>query len=156
MNNYKYIEELLEKYWLGKTDLEEEKTLRDFFMQKQALPAHLQQYQPLFVYQQEESELRLPDDFEARLLEKIACSTSTINHQPSIILHRLSFFSKIAAGFILLIGIGYFGYQYNKTQEQRAARETVITALGMIADNLHEGETMIDEGLKQLEVLFKQ
>jgi hypothetical protein len=66
----------------------------------------------------------------------------------------MPFFFKIAACFLLLLSIGFFTHQYRKAQEQAQARETVITAIGMLADNLQQGETMIDEGLKQLEILF--
>ena len=158
MDNYKYIETLLDKYWACDSNLEEEKALRDFFTQEQALPAHLQQYQTLFMYQQEEEEIKLPDDFEDKLLEKITAKNNL--HTPAtryfapFSARRLSFFLKIAAGFILLLSISFFTYQHQQTQEQATARETVITAIGLLADNLQQGETMIDEGLKQLEILF--
>jgi len=157
MDNYKYIEALLDKYWMGETELEEEQALRDFFTQAQVLPAYLQQYQPLFIYQQEASEVKLPDDFEAKLLAEMATTPAP---RTSYLAPRTPrpapFFLKIAAAILILITAGFFGYQHKKTQEQRAARETVIAAIGMIADNLQQGEMMIDEGLKQLEILFKQ
>ena len=160
MDNYKYIEDLLDKYWACASNLEEEKQLREFFMQEQALPAHLQQYQALFGYWQEEADVRLSDDFEAKLLEKIT-ATSVTRHlslvtepAPSLRRGHLSLVTKIAACFLLLLTIGFFTHQYQKTQEQVAARETVITAIGMLADNLQQGETMIGDGLKQLEILF--
>jgi len=155
MDNYKYIEELLDKYWACESNLEEENTLRKFFSQEQQLPAHLQQYQPLFMYQQEEREIRLPADFEAQLLAKITTHLAPrTSHPVPRIRYRTSFFFKIAAGLLLLLSIGFFAQQYRKTQEQAAARETVIAAIGMLADNLQQGETMIDDGLKQLEAFF--
>ena len=49
--DYKYIEQLLERYWQCETSLEEESELRAFFS-KGEIPAHLLQYRDLFVYQQ--------------------------------------------------------------------------------------------------------
>ena len=45
--DYKYIEQLLERYWKAETSIEEEDILRAFFSQ-QDIPAALKQYQPLF------------------------------------------------------------------------------------------------------------
>ena len=50
--DYKYIEQLLERYWQCETSLEEENILRTFFSQKD-VPAEMQQYRSLFVYEQQ-------------------------------------------------------------------------------------------------------
>ena len=65
--DYKYIEQLLERYWQGETSLQEEDILRSFFSQPD-IPDNLRKYQPLFLLEKEES---LGDDFEARILEMI-------------------------------------------------------------------------------------
>ena len=65
--DYKYIEQLLERYWQGVTTLQEEAILRAFFCQPD-IPEHLQKYQPLFALEKEEV---LGDDFDARILEMI-------------------------------------------------------------------------------------
>lgn len=49
--DYKYIEQLLERYWNCETSLEEEQILRSFFRQKE-VPAHLLRYKQLFAYQE--------------------------------------------------------------------------------------------------------
>ena len=51
--DYKYINQLLNKYWEGATTLEEENILRSFFSQKD-VPGSLIQFRPLFVYEQED------------------------------------------------------------------------------------------------------
>ena len=48
--DYKYIEQLLERYWEAATTAEEERILRAFFAQD-ILPAHLARYKDLFAYQ---------------------------------------------------------------------------------------------------------
>ena len=67
--DYKYIEQLLERYWQGETALQEEAILRAFFSQEN-VPAELQKYKELFTYefQKEES---LSGDFDARILEMV-------------------------------------------------------------------------------------
>ena len=51
--DYKYIEQLLERYWEGETTLQEEAILRTFFSQPD-MPDHLRKYQPLFSMEKEE------------------------------------------------------------------------------------------------------
>ena len=66
--DYKYIEQLLERYWQCETTLQEESILRTFFSQED-VPASLKQYKALFELQQEKPELG--DDFDARMLAMI-------------------------------------------------------------------------------------
>ncbi|RRD01943.1 pyruvate ferredoxin oxidoreductase [Prevotella sp. OH937_COT-195] len=69
--DYKYIEQLLERYWQCETSLEEEKILRTFFCQKD-LPEELQKYASLFAYEHEETRTdHLGDDFDKRMLEMV-------------------------------------------------------------------------------------
>jgi hypothetical protein len=48
-NGYKYIEELLERFFDGETSNEEERELYRFFAQGD-IPAHLRRYKPVFDY----------------------------------------------------------------------------------------------------------
>ena len=68
--DYKYIEQLLERYWDAETTLEEENILRTFFSQKE-IPAGMEKYRDVFVCQTAEQQVRLGDDFDARILEMI-------------------------------------------------------------------------------------
>ena len=67
--DYKYIEQLLERYFQCETTLKEEEILRSFFSQED-VPVWLMKYQALFAYEtaQEQS---LGDDFDERILEMI-------------------------------------------------------------------------------------
>ena len=67
--DYKYIEQLLERYWEAETSLQEETILRTFFSQ-QDIPENLRKYQHLFDCEQQKEEL-LGEDFDARILEMI-------------------------------------------------------------------------------------
>ena len=65
--DYKYIEQLLERYWQCETTLQEESILRSFFCQTE-IPEELRKYQPLFACEQQKEE-PLGDEFDSRLLE---------------------------------------------------------------------------------------
>ena len=66
--DYKYINQLLERYWRCETSLEEEAILRAFFSQED-IPAGLRRYQPLFAYEKSErKEDVLGEDFDERVL----------------------------------------------------------------------------------------
>ena len=67
--DYKYIEQLLERYWAAETSPEEERILRAFFSQHD-IPAALQQYAALFRGVEAESQVCLSDDFDARVLQR--------------------------------------------------------------------------------------
>ena len=51
--DYKYINQLLDRYWQGETTLEEEQILRSFFSQL-CVPEELAKFRPLFVYRAED------------------------------------------------------------------------------------------------------
>lgn len=70
--DFKEAERLLERYWQCETSLEEEAQLRDFFVRHDGhLPAGLLRYRDLFIYQQSQQEVRLGDDFDARVLAEV-------------------------------------------------------------------------------------
>lgn len=68
--DYRYIEQLLERYWNCETSLEEEQILRSFFRQKE-IPAHLLRYKQLFAYLEAEKEAGLGNDFDSKVLAQI-------------------------------------------------------------------------------------
>ena len=67
--DYKYIEQLLERYWEGETTLQEEAILRTFFSQPD-MPENLRKFQSLFACELQKED-PLGDDFDARILEQI-------------------------------------------------------------------------------------
>ena len=101
--DYKYIEQLLEKYWNCETSVEEEQILRSFFRQKE-LPEHLLRYKSLFAYQEAEKDIKLGDDFDSRILAEI--------ERPVVKARRLTLHTrfmplfKAAAVMVLLFSIG--------------------------------------------------
>ncbi len=69
--DYKYIEQLLERYWECQTTLEEEAILRKFFAQSD-IPASLLPYASLFQVEEDMAKERLSDDFDERLMKRLA------------------------------------------------------------------------------------
>ena len=69
--DYKYIDQLLDRYWNCETTLEEEEILRAFFSQDN-VPVELLRYRQLFIYEDSEPQAdRLGDDFDERLLQQV-------------------------------------------------------------------------------------
>lgn len=102
--DYKYINQLLNRYWQGETSLEEEDILRAFFSQEN-IPAELMAYKPLFAYEAEEPKIDvLGDDFDNKILgmteEKHA------NARVITMTQRLKPLFKAAAMVAILITLG--------------------------------------------------
>ena len=106
MLDYKYIEQLMERYWNAETTLEEESILRTFFSQKD-IPAEMEYMRALF--SDEACGQTLGDDFDARILEMIGESepAETIVKAREIKLsQRLMPLFKAAAVVAIILTIG--------------------------------------------------
>ena len=104
--DYKYIEQLLERYWAAETTLEEEGILRAFFSQKD-IPAELEQYRALFAYEVQETETRLSDEFDARILAMIEEEPqTTVKAREIPMKQRLMPLFKAAAVVAIILTIG--------------------------------------------------
>ena len=89
--DYKYIEQLLERYWQCETTLEEEQILHSFFKQHD-VPEHLQQYADLFSYESEAAQECLSDDFKQRMLDMV-------DEEPAVEAKTIKFVSRITPLF---------------------------------------------------------
>lgn len=146
MNIYNNIEELLDKYWECNTSVEEEEMLQDFFLHEKNIPTHLCRYKAVFAYREMKQTEKLPDNFEEKILAQI-------HHQLG---KKVWTVFKIAACIALLISTSITAYQYKTAsdyEKQAQARATVIDALCMISDNLQKGENIINNGLKQFDIV---
>jgi len=97
--DYKYIEQLLERYWQCETTLQEEAILRTFFSQPD-IPEELQKYQALFTYESQKEE-SLGEDFDARMLDFIGETPKIITLKD-----RLMPLFKAAAIVAILLTLG--------------------------------------------------
>lgn len=106
--DYKYIEQLLDRYFEAETSLEEEQILRTFFSQEK-LPAELEPWRALFTA---ESDQTLGDDFDARILDMTVHQTSTDAEAPKVkaqvitLTQRLAPLFKAAAVIAIILTIG--------------------------------------------------
>ena len=103
--DYKYIEQLLERYWRCETSLQEEKILRMFFLQED-IPATLLPYRNLFVYEQNEKEMDvLGDDFDQRILGMVQ-KDEPVKARVITMRHRLMPLFKAAAVVAIFLTLG--------------------------------------------------
>ena len=107
--DYKYIEQLMERYWNAETTLEEERILRAFFSQDN-LPAEMEQWRPLFAPEQEMP--TLSDNFDARILAMIEDEKSdkdaplAVKAQEVKLTQRLMPLFKAAAVVAIILTLG--------------------------------------------------
>lgn len=103
--DYKYIKQLLERYWRCETSLEEEEILRMFFAQKN-IPAELERYQPLFAYEQTEPSADvLGDDFDKKILARVE-SDKPVKARVITMHQRLMPLFKAAAVVAIILTLG--------------------------------------------------
>lgn len=106
--DYKYINQLLDRYWKGETSLEEEEILRAFFSQDE-LPAELKPYQALFSYEMGEAKQEtLGDDFDQKMMAMIEDEyTKEPNKAKAVSLtERLKPLFKAAAVVAIILTLG--------------------------------------------------
>ncbi len=103
--DYKYIEQLMERYWECETTLEEEHILRTFFAQEN-VPAKLLPYKDLFTYGlQDIEEHRLGDDFDQRMLDLVG-EPAPVKARTIKLTERLKPLFKAAAIVAIILTLG--------------------------------------------------
>ena len=140
--DYKYIEQLLERYWQCETTLQEEAILRSFFSQDD-VPAELQQYKALFTQPKAE----LGDDFDARILAMVGQESAEPKAKVVSFTSRLMPLFRAAAVVAIILTLGQAAQApwdrgwddpkdaYAKFQQQHQADS--VNALGTIqAENI--------------------
>lgn len=116
--DYKYIEQLLERYWECQTTLEEEAILRAFFAQND-LPARLLPYRDLFLAEDAMANDRLGDDFDHRLMKRLEKEvadtertvTPSVSLRPITLSRRLAPLFRAAAIVAIVVAIGMAAQQ---------------------------------------------
>jgi hypothetical protein len=118
------IEKLLERYYDGETTLEEEKQLRQFFL-NESVPTHLQGHAAQFRYFAEARAEHPSLAFSNRLAEKLNPP------EPSTVRKLTSWIVRIAASLILLI-VGFAGGSlYNRWRSGETDGQAVTSAEAM-------------------------
>ncbi len=101
--DYKYIEQLLERYFQCETTLKEEEILRTFFAQDD-VPVWLVKYQSLFCYEAAQ-EQPLGDDFDEHMLNIIEQNAPVKAHVITLT-QRLKPLFKAAAIVAIVLTLG--------------------------------------------------
>ena len=103
--DYKYISQLLERYWNAETTLQEEEILKAFFQQDN-VPADLLRYKALFSYQaQEVEDDRLGADFDEKMMSMI-CEPETVKAKIITFQQKLKPLFKAAAIVAIMLTLG--------------------------------------------------
>ena len=153
--DYKYIEQLLERYWQGETSLEEEAILRAFFAQKD-VPSALQHYQPLFICESEEAGKNvLGDDFDARILA-LTEGTTMVQARTIRLTDRLMPLFKAAAVVAIILTLGNAAQLSMPTQPSSdeidySAYKDTYQDPAMAYDNVENALQLVSEGIIQVQ-----
>lgn len=103
--DYKYINQLLERYWRCETSIEEEDILKAFFSQKD-VPVELLRYKDLFTYELSETKQDvLGEDFDAKILAMTEESTP-VKAKVISMTQRLRPLVKAAAAVAIILTLG--------------------------------------------------
>ncbi len=122
--DYNNIDKILDKYFDGLTNLEEEQVLENYFSTDQVRPEH-QAFKPVFGFYKTQRNVTNPKPvrFEVRKRRK--------NY-------------KLAVAAVLLIGLGLFGLMKNKTKQTAIAtteknKKEVYKEMEKYTDKMNEG-----------------
>lgn len=153
--DYKYIEQLLERYWEGKTTLQEEAILRNFFSQEE-IPEVLLRYKALFTYQQTAHEVHIAtSDFDARVLAKI--EKTQVKARRITFAQRLMPLYKAAAVVAITLCLGNaaqksFGPDESSSDYNYSTYEDTYTDTETAYSQMADALRMVSEGLNSTTV----
>lgn len=132
--DYKYIEQLIDRYFEGESTFEEEQILRKFFGQED-LPEHLRQWQPLFCAERDLAASHLDDAFSERILA--LTGEYHVKAQPIPLRVRLRPLFRVAAFLVFAVVIGTT-IEYSTTTTSESPNEQVAAK---VQDELDADET---------------
>lgn len=128
--DYKYIEQLLDRYWECQTTLEEEAILRSFFAQDD-IPASLLPYRSIFMAEEQMTHEHLNDDFDQRLMARIGMADKQSVHEAQVITlaQRLAPLWRAAAVVAVVLTIGMAAQQgFQQRGHEDAAVQNMASA----------------------------
>jgi hypothetical protein len=151
--DYKYIEQLLERYWRCETSLEEEAILRLFFRQEE-LPESLRRYKDAFDYMEHEQQIELGNDFDAKILamvdEEEAKAPKVVRARRITFISRLMPLAKAVAVVAILFTIGNVAQHtmYTGTPQETDVYEDTYTDPEAACDQVSSALDMVSEALQ--------
>lgn len=142
---YNEVKQLLEKYFLSDTSLEEEQALRNYFRQED-IPEDMMRYQLFFNVGKQISELHAKDDFDDELWTRIGEQKSGKIRS----VNRLRNLVRAACVIILLaLSIGWLYHHFNNI------RDRLLTG----THNVASGEDTYqnpEQAFRQMETVLEQ
>lgn len=132
--DYKYINQLLDRYFACETSLEEENILRTFFSQTD-VPAEFSKYRDLFAYQHEEVKNNiLSDDFDERILAMTENNEHVKARTIKMSQRFMPLFKAVAVVAIILTLGNAMQVPFNRSAEQKLNNMAAV-----ITDSTKEG-----------------
>lgn len=153
--DYKYIEQLLERYWQGETTTEEESILRAFFAQD-VVPVGLAKYKPLFVYQRREADVKFGDDFDERLcrLAGVAAAPKVVRaRRVSPVVRLRPLYNAVAAVAIVMV-LGTAANHVFDRQGVEPGWDYNANTYRDSYDNPQEAYETLSDGIEELKDVF--
>jgi hypothetical protein len=144
--DYKYIEQLLERYWQCETTLQEENILRSFFSQEE-VPASLAPYKALFV--SGEPERTLGREFDEHILTMIAEAEPVKARTISLTQRLMPLFKAAAVVAIVLTLVNAaqapweWGYSDPKTALQAQDKDSIDMQEPVQAENIMDTSAVV-------------
>lgn len=157
--DYKYIEQLMERYWLAATTPEEEQILHTFFRQE-SIPAGLQKYREFFVSMDAmKSEETLDDDFDTRILAMIS-EEQPVTARVITMRRRLMPLFKAAAVVAIVVTLGNAAQMSFRPADETNTEDINYTGYedtfsdpSMAYDRVHNALELVSEGLDNVQRL---
>lgn len=149
--DYKYIHQLLDRYWQCETTLEEEDILRSFFSQDN-VPAELLQYRSLFVYEKTQKDICLGTDFDERVMSEI--NKTTVKARKVSFTSSMKPFYKAAAVVAVFLTLGTAAEKAIDKSDNQNDYNSVVDKAGLarqshVVNNDPSSIMMVSEGMKQ-------
>lgn len=158
------MKNLIEKYFKGETNLEEEARLRDYFNSEE-VDESLRPYQPLFRFFEAERQHVPGDDFDRKLLARMENEAGIVKMKPRHRnLLRIAAAAAIALGVLLFLqktagpsaaqttGIDWSKYEIT---DEQVAYEQTVKALKLVSEKLNKGSAKTSQEIGKIEKISK-
>ncbi len=152
--DYKYIEQLIERYFNCETNLQEEQILKTFFTQNgEGLPQQLRQYQTLFTALQPTE--TLGDDFDERILSQTEEQEKVVKARVIGIREQLRPLFRAAAVVAIVLTLGNAMNLSLKQEEPQsddinyAAYKDTYNDPSVAYDQMEDALQLVSEGFSQ-------
>jgi hypothetical protein len=149
--DYKYIEQLIERYWECQTSLEEEAILRAFFSQDN-IPANLAAYKSLFVYANKQETETLDSDFDKRM-EALVSEPQTVKARIIPFRQRLAPLFKAAAMVAIILTLGNASQMAFTQHDETAPMASSMQQKVQNGPSVAMGDSVKMDTLKKAEVV---